>query len=43
LVDHIEEKSRLTMSDNRMLRKIFGARMDEVTREWRKIHNEGLE
>jgi hypothetical protein len=31
------------MSENRVLRKIFGARRDEVTREWRKLHNEELE
>jgi hypothetical protein len=34
------EKSRLMMSENRVLRKIFAARRDEATREWRKIHNE---
>jgi hypothetical protein len=25
---------------NRVLRRIFGSRMDEVTGEWRKLHNE---
>ena len=25
-----------------VLRRIFGARKDEVTGEWRKLHNEGL-
>ena len=25
-----------------MLRRIFGSNTDEVTREWRKLHNEGL-
>jgi hypothetical protein len=25
-----------------MLRKIFGSKMDEVTAEWRKVHNEEL-
>ena len=24
------------------MRKIFGHKMDEVTREWRKLHNEEL-
>ena len=24
----------------RVLRKIFGPKRDEVTREWRKLHNE---
>jgi hypothetical protein len=38
----VREKRRLT-SENRVLRKIFGARRDEVIREWRKLHNEELE
>ena len=25
-----------------MLRRIFGPKRDEVTGEWRKVHNEGL-
>ena len=25
-----------------MLRKIFGSKRDEVTGEWKKLHNEGL-
>ena len=25
-----------------MLRKIFGSKREEVTGEWRKLHNEGL-
>jgi hypothetical protein len=28
--------------ENRPLRRIFGPKRDEVTREWRKIHNENL-
>jgi hypothetical protein len=28
--------------ENRVLRKIFGPKRDEVTREWRKLHNEEL-
>jgi hypothetical protein len=27
---------------NRVLRKIFGLKRDEVTGEWRKLHNEEL-
>jgi len=27
---------------NRVLRRIFGAKWDEVTGEWRKLHNEEL-
>jgi hypothetical protein len=26
----------------RVLRRIFGPKRDEVTSEWRKLHNEGL-
>jgi hypothetical protein len=26
----------------RVLRRIFGSKRDEVTREWRKLHNEEL-
>ena len=28
------------MFPNRVLRRIFGAERDEVTREWKKLHNE---
>jgi hypothetical protein len=28
--------------ENRMLRRIFGPTSDEVTGEWRKLHNEEL-
>jgi hypothetical protein len=28
--------------ENRVLRRIFGLRRDEVTRDWRKLHNEEL-
>ena len=30
------------MFENRVLRGIFGLRRDEVTGEWRKLHNEEL-
>ena len=30
------------MFDNRMLRRIFGPKRDEVTRKWRRLHNEEL-
>ena len=30
------------MFENRVLRGIFGPKRDEVTREWRKLHNEEL-
>jgi len=30
------------MFENRVLRKLFGPKRDEVTGEWRKLHNEEL-
>jgi hypothetical protein len=30
------------MFENRVLRRIIGLRKDEVTGEWRKLHNEEL-
>jgi hypothetical protein len=30
------------MFENRVLRRIFGPKMDEVKGEWRKLHNEEL-
>ena len=35
-------KHRLRVFECRMLRKIFGPRTDEVTGEWRKLHNKEL-
>jgi len=32
----------LKVSENRVLKSIFGPKRDEVTREWRKLHNEEL-
>jgi len=42
LVADIEGRSRLRVFENRVLRKIFGSKRDEVTREWRILHNEEL-
>jgi hypothetical protein len=36
------EEHRLRVFENRVLRRIFGAKRDEVTGEWRKLHNEEL-
>jgi len=36
------DKRGLRVFDNRALRRIFGAKRDEVPREWRKLHNEEL-
>jgi len=30
------------VSENRVLRKVFGPKRDEVTGEWRRLHNEEL-
>jgi len=38
----LREECRLRVFENRVLRKIFGPNRDEVTREWRNLHNEGL-
>jgi hypothetical protein len=38
----LREEHRLRVFDNRVLRRIFGLRRDEVTGEWRKLHNEEL-
>jgi hypothetical protein len=38
----LREEHRLRVFENRVLRRIFGPRMDEVTEEWRKLHNEEL-
>ena len=38
----LREERRLRVSENRVLRRIFGPKRDEVTREWRKLHNEEL-
>jgi hypothetical protein len=35
-------KLRLRVSENRMLRRIFGPTREEVTGEWRRLHNEEL-
>jgi len=38
----LREKRRLRVFENRVLRGIFGPKRDEVTGEWRKLHNEEL-
>jgi hypothetical protein len=35
----LREKHRLRVFENRVLRRIFGPKRDEVTGEWRKLHN----
>ena len=38
----LREKRRLRVFKNRVLRGIFGPKRDEVTGQWRKLHNEEL-
>ena len=38
----MREEHRLKVFENRVLKRIFEPRMDEVTVEWRKLHNEEL-
>jgi hypothetical protein len=38
----LREECRLRVFENRVLRRIFGPKNDEVTWEWRKLHNEEL-
>ena len=38
----LREERRLRVFENRVLRRVFGPERDEVTGEWRKLHNEEL-
>jgi hypothetical protein len=38
----LREERRLRVFEYRVLRRIFGPKRDEVTGEWRKLHNEEL-
>ncbi|KAJ4448437.1 hypothetical protein ANN_10453 [Periplaneta americana] len=38
----LREEQRLRVFENKVLRKIFGAKRDEVTGEWGKLHNTEL-
>jgi hypothetical protein len=38
----LREEHRLRVFENRVLRRIFGRKRDEVTGEWRKLHNKQL-
>ena len=38
----LREERRLRVSENRLLRRIFGPKRDKETGEWRKLHNEEL-
>jgi len=38
----LREERRLRVFENKVLRRVFGPRRDEVTEEWRRLHNEEL-
>ena len=38
----LREERKLRLFENMVLRTIFGPRRDEVTEEWRRLHNEAL-
>jgi len=38
----LREEIRLRMFENRVLRRMFGPKRDEVTGEWRELRNEEL-
>jgi hypothetical protein len=38
----LREEHRLRVFENRVLRRIFGPKWNEVTGEWRKLHSEEL-
>jgi hypothetical protein len=39
----LREERSLRVYENRVLRRIFGSKRDEATREWRKLHNGDLD
>ena len=38
----LREERRLRVYESRVLTRVFGPKRDEVTGEWRKLHNEEL-
>ena len=40
--DKLREERKLRVFENMVLRRIFGPRRDEITGEWRRLHNEEL-
>jgi hypothetical protein len=38
----LREEHRLKVFENRVLRRVFGPKRDEVTGKWRKLHNKEL-
>ena len=42
MVAHSREERRTRVFENRVLRRVFEPKRDELTGEWRKVHNEEL-
>ena len=42
MVADLGEERRLRVFENKVLRRLFGPKRDEVTWKWRKLHNEEL-
>jgi hypothetical protein len=38
----LREEHRVRVFENRVLRRLFGPKRDEVTGGWRKLHNEQI-
>jgi hypothetical protein len=38
----LREERRLRVFENRVLRRVFGPKREDVTGEWRELHNEEL-
>jgi hypothetical protein len=38
----VGKERRLRVFENRVLRRIFGPKRDELTGEWRRLHNEKI-
>ena len=38
----LREKRRLRVFENRVLKRVFGPKRDDVTGEWRKLHKRNL-
>jgi hypothetical protein len=42
LLTFMREESSLRVFENKVLRRMFGPKRDEVTEEWRRLHNKEL-
>ena len=42
VIETLREERKLRVFENMVLRRIFGPSRDEVTGEWRRLHNEEL-